>query len=99
MSIKCVARRMSGGRLHEHIAELWWEQVDEKGNTLKSGNSTREQMVEYIEANGDSSVWCPDRDPSKTGAWVHVQNNGRIKYVQTFADGRTSDNLLSLPER
>jgi hypothetical protein len=91
---------MAGGRQHEHIATLWWEQVTADGKTtLKSDHSTREQMVEYIEKNGNSAVYCPDRDPSKGGAWVHVHSNGHVKYVQTVADGRKSDNLLSLPER
>ena len=54
-------------------------------------------MVAYIEANGNESVWCPDRNPQLKGAWVHVHSNGRIKYVQTVSDGRKTDNLLSLP--
>jgi len=65
----------------------------------ESGYFTREQMVAYIEKNGTNSVWCPDRNPNIPGAWVHVHSNGRIKYVQTVADGRKTDNLLSLPLR
>jgi hypothetical protein len=90
---------MSGGSGHEHIAILWWVRCTDGKETGENGNSTREQMVAYIEANGDNSVWCPDKNPSLTGAWVHVHNNGRIKYVQTVADGRKTDNLLSLPDR
>jgi hypothetical protein len=56
-------------------------------------------MVQFIEANGNTSVWCPDRNPKLQGAWVHVHSNGRIKFVQTVADGRKTDNLLSLPDR
>lgn len=97
-TIKCTARRMAGGTGHEHISHLWWDKVD-GGKVLESGNSTREQMVAYIEKNGNNSVWCPDRNPQLQGAWVHVHNNGRIKYVQTVADGRKTDNLLSLPQK
>ena len=61
--------------------------------------STRQQMVEFIEKNGTRSVYCPDRDPRKTGTWVEVHSNGRIKYVQTLAGGRKTDNLLALPEK
>lgn len=97
-TIKCTARRMANGAGgHEHISELWWDQVDQSGTVLKSGSSSREQMVAYIEAEGNNAVWCPDRNPQVQGAWVHVQDNGRIKYVQTVADGRKTDNLLSLP--
>jgi len=99
-TIKCVARKMEGGRLHEHIAYLWWIQVDANGNaTGKDGCCSRAEMVSYIETNGINSVWCPDRNPSLVGAWVHVQSNGYTKYVQTVADGRKTDNLLALPER
>ncbi len=97
-TIKCVGKRMSGGQGHEHISNLWWVKCDGNQETSERGNSTREQMVAYIEANGNNSVWCPDRNPKLTGAWVHVHSNGRIKYVQTVADGRKTDNLLSLPD-
>jgi Protein of unknown function (DUF3892) len=96
-TIKCTARRMAGGNGNEHISHLWWDQVDQSGKVYQSGNSTRENMVAYIEQNGDNSVWCPDRNPQLQGAWVQVHSNGRIKYVQTVADGRKTDNLLSLP--
>ncbi|WP_322789043.1 DUF3892 domain-containing protein [Paraburkholderia phymatum] len=68
-------------------------------DTAKTGMSTRQQMVEFIEKNGTRSVYCPDRDPKKTSAWVEVHSNGRIRYVQTVADGRKTDNLLALPEK
>lgn len=90
---------MAGGAGHEHINKLWWDQVDDAGKVLQSGESTREAMVEYIEKNGNYSVWCPDRNPKLSGAWVCVHSNGRIKYVQTMADGRKTDNLLSLPQK
>lgn len=94
VKLKCVARRMAGGTGHEHISHLWWE-----SDSGANGVYTREQMVAYIEANGNNSVWCPDKNPALQGAWVHVHSNGRIKYVQTVADGRKTDNLLSLPEK
>lgn len=98
-TLKCVAKRMSGGQGHEHISHLWWQQVEGGNLTGQNGVYTREQMVAYIEANGNNSVWCPDKNPNLTGAWVHVHFNGRIKYVQTVADGRKTDNLLALPDR
>lgn len=98
-TIKCTARRMAGGAGHEHISNLWWDQIDDSKKVVQSGVNTREEMVAYIEKNGDNSVWCPDRNPQFQGAWVHVHSNGRIKYVQTVADGRKTDNLLSLPEK
>ena len=98
-TIKCVAKRMSGGAGHEHISMLWWVRHENGADVGEVGSSTREQMVSYIEQNGNNAVWCPDRNPQLQGAWVHVHNNGRIKYVQTVADGRKTDNLLALPDR
>lgn len=96
-TIKCTARRMAGGEGHEHISHLWWSQVDENGTVHSTGVNTREEMVAYIEKNGNYSVWCPDKNPNLKGAWVHVHSNGRVKYLQTVADNRKTDNLLSLP--
>jgi hypothetical protein len=96
-TLKCVARRMGGGHGHEHITHLWWKAVENGRFTGESGNCTREQMVAYIERAGSESVWCPDRDPQRPGAWVHVSSNDRSRYVQTVADGRWTDNLLALP--
>jgi len=98
-TIKCVAKRMAGGAGHEHISMLWWVRHENGADVGETGNSTREKMVSYIEQNGNNAVWCPDRNPQLQGAWVHVHNNGRIKYVQTVADGRKIDNLLALPDR
>jgi hypothetical protein len=98
-TVKCTARRMAGGTAHEHISHLWWDRVEQSGKVLESGVCTREEMVAYVEKNGNNSVWCPDRNPKLQGAWVHVHSNGRIKYVQTVADGRKTDNLLSLPQK
>ena len=98
-TIKCVARQMAGGYGHEHIAFLWWVQVTDGRSTGKEGCASRDQMVEYIEQNGPNSVWCANRDPYLPSAWVHVHDNGRLKYVQTVADRRRTNNLLGLPER
>lgn len=95
MSIKTTARRMAGGSKHEHISKLWWQNTA----TNESGVATRAEMVSFIEKNGNESVWCPDQDPQKKGPWVRVNSNGATKYVQTVADNRWTDNLLSLPEQ
>jgi len=98
-TIKCVAKRMTGGSRHEHIAMLWWVKNVDGKDVGDATSSTREQMVSYIEQSGNNSVWCPDRNPRLQGAWVHVHHNGHSKYVQTVADGRKTDNLLALPDR
>jgi hypothetical protein len=96
-TFKCVAREMSGGNGHEHIAFLWWVKIVDGKTVGDPARSSRENMVAFIESQGSNQVWCPDQNPGKSGAWVTVHNNGRIKYVQTVADGRKTDNLLALP--
>lgn len=98
-TLKCIGKRMGGGAGHEHITHLWWEVWDGDRSIGESGVFTRDQMVSYIERLGNNSVWCPDRNPQRQGAWVHVSHNGRTKYVQTVADGRWTDNLLALRDR
>ena len=91
MSVECTYRRMTaGGTTHEHIAGLGWKQGQNQGY------STREQMVDYIEKNGTEAVFCPDLRGGPS-AWVHVFTRGGSKYLQTVADGRPTNNLLSLP--
>ena len=95
MAIRCTARTLApSGHGHEHIAGLYWQ----NDSTGKAGYSTRAQMVDFIKANGMRAVWCPDR-AGGSGQWVHAATNGRVEYVQTFADGRWTDNLLALPTR
>ncbi|MGD7095876.1 DUF3892 domain-containing protein [Ralstonia pseudosolanacearum] len=98
-TLRCVAKRMNGGQGHEHIESLWWVKYADGQDVGPTVTWTRAQMVAYIEQHGENSVWCPDRNPSLKGAWVHVHNNGHIKFVQTVADGRKTDNLLALPDR
>jgi Protein of unknown function (DUF3892) len=101
MSVTCkgTARRMAGGQGHEHISHLWRVKVVDWRETVETGVSPRQERVEFIGTNRTEGVWRPVRDPKENGAWVHVHGNGRIKYVQTVADGSKTDNLLALPER
>ena len=81
MAIKTTAREMApSGNKHEHIAWLKWMDPDTKAGGWK----TRADMVAYVEKNGTESVWCPDRDPSKKGAWVHVNHNDYVKYCLLY---------------
>jgi hypothetical protein len=90
---------MGGGSRHEHIVQIWWEKIVDGTTTSETGVSSRADMVAYIEKYGNEVVWCPDMIPGRHGAWVHVNSSGHVKYVQTVADGRWTDNLLSLPDR
>lgn len=93
MAIKCTFRRMESGRGHEHIAALGWVNPE----TGKTGVSTRAEIVDFIDRQGNNALYCPDQYGG-AGAWVHVNSNGHARYPQTKADGRWTNNLLALPE-
>lgn len=92
MPIKCIARRMSGGREHEHISDIKWEQ----DKTDKTGETSTTEMIKFIQKEGDNSVYCPDQNGG-SGAWVHVRTNGQTRFLQTVADNKWTNNLLALP--
>ncbi len=89
--LRCVAIRMSaGGSRHEHITRIQWV---EDGTTTKNDN-TRAEMVAFVEKGGRAYV----KDKRGDVAYLRVRiSYAGNKYVQTYADGIWSDNLLALP--
>ena len=83
-----VAVHMIGGTGHEHIEAVRWKnQAD-----ITSGNSTREQVVTWIrDGKGEARV-----SDGRTEINVGVVNT-TPPHIRTYADGKWSDNLLSLP--
>lgn len=80
--------RMSGGTSHQHIAAVRWTSATD-GNT---GESTTAVMVSWIrDDKGDARV-----KDAQGEVRVGVVD-GTPSYLRTFADGRWTDNLLSLP--
>ncbi len=79
--------RLSGGRGVQHITHVRWEQP----STSKSGTATRAEVVQHIRngivayvSDGVRDVKVEDVDTNPT-------------YIRTVADGRETNNLLSLP--
>lgn len=81
---------MSGGQLHEHITDL-------KGtNDLSQATEDHSRVwwVTYVENGGKAYV----KDAKGDVAYLRVrQTASGTKYVQTYADGIWTDNLLALP--
>jgi hypothetical protein len=77
------------GSSHEHIASVKWKNPDNG----KTGESTREVMVDWIANKGGAAYVC--------GGNCHMARVGVVQgnppYVRTYADGDWSDNLLALP--
>ena len=83
-----TARHMSGGTKHEHIAKVKWE----NRTKCTTGEKTRAEMVKWIEDGGDARV-------ANGSSYVEVKVvDATPKYIQTYADGIWTDNLLALPE-
>lgn len=82
-----TARHMEGGVRHEHIARVrWTNPADGSG-----GENSRAEMVAWITQGGEAYV----RDGVRQ-VRVHVVN-ANPPYIQTYADGVWTDNLLALP--
>jgi len=84
---------MAGGNGHEYISDIQWQ----NDTTGQVGISSRDQIVDFIDKAGETALYCPDRN-NGPAAWVRVNSNGRVRYPQTYADGRWTNNLLALPE-
>ena len=95
MSIRITCIKKSNGYHedpHHAISELGW--TNEQTN--ETGRSTRLEMYDWIKnQNGVASVADARGNKARVGAREHA--NG-TKYVQTYADGVWTDNLLALPE-
>ena len=93
MAIRFTAIRMSGGSGHEHITHLWWINP----GTSKSGDNTRAQLVAWIENEG-GKAYVEDGAGHRADVGVVTPAYGS-KYLRTHADGKWTNNLLSLPRR
>lgn len=82
-------RMSQPGSGHEHIVRVKWVEVGGSGG---AGENTRQQMVEWIEGGGVAVVRRPGVPEARVGVV-----DATPKYIQTYADGRWNNNLLSLP--
>ena len=76
----------TGGTRHEHIANVKWNNPE-----TKSGENTRQEIVDWIETGGVAKV------KSGTKEVTVAVVNASPKYLRTNADGVWTDNLLAMP--
>ncbi len=94
MSVRITCITKSGGyheNPHEAISTFGWtnEQTGERTT------SSREQMWEWVTNGGEAHV----KDAYGNVARLVAKTNSRgTHYLQTVADGKLTDNLLTLPE-
>jgi hypothetical protein len=92
MELQIVGISKDGGNHldpHEGITHYQW--IDSDGSRKLTDRPT---MVEWAKKAGN---WAYVSD-GYTKAFCQVRSNGRIEFLQTVADGRPTNNLLSLPE-
>jgi hypothetical protein len=95
MSVRITCIKKSNGYHedpHHAISEVGW--IDEQTN--ETGRATRLEMYVWIkDKNGVASVSDSRGNKARVGTREHT--NG-TKYLQTYADGVWTDNLLALSE-
>lgn len=82
---------LTGGEWHEHIEKMIWNDPETPD---KHFESTREQMVNFVNNNPNGSAYVYDVPTQKRVSIGAV--NATPPYVRTYADGEWQDNLLSL---
>jgi hypothetical protein len=86
--VRVTTVHMEGGENHEHIARVRWTNPQ----TGDSGQSTREQMIEYLRKPG-TRAFVTDGERTVNIRIVEAEP----PYIRTHADGVWTNNLLALP--
>jgi hypothetical protein len=76
-----------GGERHDHIDRVRWRDPQ----TGQTGESTRAEMIEWIDRGGEARVTDGRRSIRVGVVRAHPP------YIRTYADQVWSDNLLALP--
>ncbi len=82
-----TACHLVGGTRHEHIQSVRWRNPADGA----TGESTREVMVDWLRQGNQARVTDGVHDVAV------LVRNAAPPYIQTFADGVWTDNLLALP--
>jgi len=94
MSVRIVCINKAGGNHydpHEAVEEYGW--VNEADG--KKGKNNRVSMVDWVK-NKKGRAYVKDAS-GEINCYVNVSTAG-TEFLQTYADGRWTDNLLNLPE-
>ena len=92
MSIEFTHIRLSGSiREHEYITDLQWK--DESNGATSNG--TKAGLVDWIDNQKGIAYVGSGSEQVRVGT-IHPE--GGTPYLRTYADGKWTNNLLSLPE-
>lgn len=88
---RIIAVHLEGGERHEHITKVIW--IDPQISTIEKIESTKEQMVAFIDNNpGQTYVYDESTCTKILVGVVHVVP----PYIRTYRDKKWQDNLLNL---
>jgi ribosomal protein S8E len=91
MAIRITHIHLVGGTAHQHINNLKWVNV----TTAKTGESTRAAIVDWLEKDTNNRAQV---GTGTDAVRVHVvRPSSGVPYLQTYADGKWTNNLLALP--
>jgi hypothetical protein len=94
MAVRIVCANKPSGNIqdpHEAISSLGW--INEE--TGARGTSTRLEIYDFVKNKG-GTAYVIDRKGNRALVAARENVHG-TKFVQTYADGIWTDNLLSLP--
>ncbi|RUR91686.1 DUF3892 domain-containing protein [Pectobacterium polaris] len=90
VKIKCITLSDTNGD-HEHITHVGSDQFTPPGTRW-----TVDEVIYAIE-NNLHTFYVTDSNGKRADVGVVNPNDGRKKYIRTYADGYYNNNLLSLP--
>lgn len=80
---------------HHAISDYFWV----RNSTKESSLAPRMDMVAWLEADViHHKAFVVDRNNPNFRAYCGVNQIGNTKFLQTYADGRWTNNLLDLPQ-
>jgi hypothetical protein len=87
--VTCIVKSMPYGT-HEHITHI--------GNRAAGWMWSREQVIQSIDAKTNTFYVLDSNSSRRAYIGVVRPRDGRSPWLQTYADGVWTDNLLSLPQ-
>ena len=92
LRITCI-NKDNGNHENPHEAISYYGWINE--STDKTGKNDRPSMVEWVEKGNKAYV----KDSNNNKAYCYVRKSSKgTKFLQTYADSKFTNNLLSLPE-
>lgn len=95
MSVRIICiNKDNGNHYNRHEAIEYFGWLNE--STQVSGKSSLEEMIKFLR-NGNTA-YVVNRYNNSDRAYLYINSRNGREFLQTYADGQWSDNLLQLDE-